>query len=174
MRTSPGSRSLQDQGGRSEVLVRFKDTVTRDLVMGAAAKLANFMDTEGRATAGMRMEVPVRLQQSFRVLFKYGQNLRARNGIGTRRHVKFCDIGRTLYLNVKLPRDERWSRVSLDVAMRGMRARETLDDGQLERRMDITGPLSTQQRPRAISTLGPPPPTQASAWTRRSGGSTSS
>ena len=150
-------------GVRSEILVRFKDISTRDMVMGAAAKLAAFMDSEGRATAGMRMEVPGRLQQSFRVLFKYGQNLRAR-------HVKFCDLERSLFLNVKLPGDENWSRVSLDVAMRGMKARRTIDDGQLERRLDITGPMTMGTRPRA----GPPPPTQASAWMRRSGGSTSS
>ena len=161
-------------GVRQEVLVRFKNEATRDLVMGAAAKLAPYMDADGRATAGIRMEVPAHLQQNFRVLFKYGQNLRARHGQGTRRHVKFCDIGKTLFLNIKLPGDDVWSKVSMEVAMRGMRARETMDDGQLERRLDITGPLNNGPRPRAASTAGPPPPTQASAWTRRSGGSSSS
>lgn len=145
--------------------------------MGAASKLSSFIDVNGKATAGMRMEVPSRLQQSFRVLFKYGQNLRARHGQGTRRHVKFCDLERNLFLNIKLPGDEGWSKVSLEVAMRGMRARETMSNGQLERRLDITGPFTSQPRPRASSTAGPsgpPPPTQASAWTRRSGGSSSS
>ena len=159
-------------GVKFEVLVRFRDADTRDMVMGAAAKLAPFMDSNGRATAGMRMEVPQRLQQSFRILFRYGQGLRARHGAGTRRHVKFCDLDSSLYLNVKLPGDEAWSRISLDVATRGMRAKRSLDDGQLERRMDITGPVPPRQR--AASTAGPPPPTQASAWMRRSGGSTSS
>ena len=161
-------------GVSQEALVRFSDVALRDIVMGAASKLAPFLDQNGRATAGMRMEVPPRLQQSFRVLFKYGQSLRARHGPGTRRHVKFSDVDKSLFLNVKLPGDEQWSKVSLEVARRGIRARETIDDGQLERRLDITGPLRETQRPRAASTAGPPPPTQASAWTRRSGGSSSS
>ena len=155
-----------------EVLVSFRDNASRDLVMGAASKLGPYIDSEGKATAGMRMEVPPRLQQNFRVLFKYGQTLRARHGKGTRRHVKFCDVERNLYLNVKLPLDETWSRVSLEVALRGMRARNSLNDDQLEKRLDITGPI--QPRERAASTSGRPAPTLASAWTRRSGGSASS
>ena len=161
-------------GVTNEALVLFRDVPTRDLVMGSASKLAPYMDGEGRATAGMRLEVPPSLQQPFRVLFKYGQSLRARHGAGTRRHVKFCDINKTLYLNVKLPGDEGWSKVSLDVARRGLRARETLNDDQLEQRLDITGPLRDGPRQRASSLAGPPPPTQASAWMRRSGGSSSS
>ena len=159
-------------GVTHEALVCFKDVELRDVVMGTASKLAPYLNAEGRATAGMRMEVPPRLRQSFRVLFKYGQNLRARHGPGTRRHVKFNDMDRNLFLNVKLPGDEQWSRVSMEVALRGVRARETINDSQLERRLDITGGDAPRQR--AASTSGPPPLTQASAWTRRSGGSSSS
>ena len=157
-----------------EVLVRFSTVALRDMVIGSASKLSTFMDRDGKATAGMRMEVPPKLQQAFRVLFKYGSNLRARHGAGTRRHVKFCDVDHTLYLNVKLPGDENWSKVSLQVALRGMKARESINDDQLERRLDITGPYQDAQRPRASSAIGPPRPTEASAWTRRAGGSTSS
>ena len=160
-------------GVTDEVLVRFRTANLRDLVMGSASRLGTFIDRDGRATAGMRMEVPTKLQQSFRVLFKYGSNLRARHGPGTRRHVKFCDTDHTLYLNIKLPGDESWSRVSLQVAIRGMRARETINDGQLERRLDITGPFQDARR-RATSVSAPPKPTEASAWTRRTGSSTSS
>ena len=156
----------------NEALVRFTDVATRDLVMGNASKLGPYQNDQGRATAGMRMEVPPKLTQMFRVLFKYGQNLRARHGQGTRRHVKFNDPEQSLYLNVKLPGDEQWSKVSIEVALRGIRARESINDSQLERRLDITGCDAPRQR--AMSTTGPPPPTQASAWTRRSGGSSSS
>ena len=159
-------------GVTDEALVVFAEVVTRDQVMGSAARLAPFMDQSGRATAGMRMEVPPRLQQAFRVLFKYGQRLRARHGAGTRRHVKFCDLERSLYLNIKLPGDEAWSRVSLSVAMRGIKARDNINDDQLERRLDITGPLADAPRQRSSSLAGPPPPTEASAWMRR--GSTAS
>ena len=160
-------------GVTDEALVRFRTVALRDLVIGSASKLSTYMDRDGRATAGMRMEVPPKLQQAFRVLFRYGSSLRARHGAGTRRHVKFSDVDQSLYLNVKLPGDDNWSRVSLQVALRGMRARENLNDDQLERRLDITGPLQ-DARPKAHSTAGAPRPTEASAWTRRAGGSTSS
>ena len=159
-------------GVTDEALVVFTEVVTRDQVMGSASRLAPFMDQNGRATAGMRMEIPSRLQQGFRILFRYGQRLRARHGAGTRRHVKFCDLERSLYLNVKLPGDETWSRVSLEVAMRGIKARDNINDDQLERRLDITGPLKDAPRQRSSSLAGPPPPTEASAWMRR--GSTAS
>ena len=159
-------------GVTDEALVVFAEVVTRDQVMGSASRLAPFMDQNGRATAGMRMEIPPRLQQGFRILFRYGQRLRARHGAGTRRHVKFCDLERSLYLNVKLPGDEVWSKVSLEVAMRGIKARDALNDDQLERRLDITGPLMNAPRQRSSSLAGPPPPTEASAWMRR--GSTAS
>ena len=138
-------------GVQLEALVTFRDAGTRDLVIGCASKLANCMDGNGKPTAGMRIEVPQSLQQDFRVLFKYGQTLRARHGQGTRRHVKFDDVSRSLYLNVRLPGDEAWSRVSTSLALKGVRARQTMNDGELERRLDITGPLAPPQRPRAAS-----------------------
>ena len=131
-----------------EALVRFRDFTVRDRVIGCAAKLAGCQDSTGKSTAGMRIEVPPKLQQAFRVLFKYGQNLRARHGPGTRRHVKFDDDARSLYLNVRLPNEETWCRVSTTLALKGMRARQTLHDGELERRLDITGPLAPP-RPRS-------------------------
>ena len=158
---------------RDEVLVVFKLAATRDLVMGASSKLAPYMDGEGRSTAGLRMEVPQHLQQHFKVLFRYGQNLRARHGPGTRRHVKFDDVERTLFLNAKLPGDESWSRVSYEVAKRGLRAREIQSNGDLERRMDITGARPPQDRQRAasVSSAAPQP---MEIWTGRRSESTSS
>lgn len=154
-----------------EALVKFTDIQTRDLVMGSAAKLAPFI-SEGRATAGMRMEVPPRLQQEFRVLFKYGQRLRARHGRGIRRHVKFDDLNRGLFLNVKLQGDEAWTKVSTEVARRGLRARELLTDEEIERRLDITGPLSDPApRPRSASLNEQPMATDV--WTQRRSGSVS-
>ena len=158
-------------GVQSEALVRFRDVSARDLVMGSASKLAPMVDSRGKSTAGMRMEVPPVLRQDFRVLFKYGQTLRARHGQGTRWHVKFDDISRSLYLNVKLPTDESWSRVSIDLARRGIRARQVLNDDEIERRLDITGPI--QPRPRATSTTTGSGATADMEWTSRRSGSVS-
>lgn len=77
---------------------------------------------------------------------------------------------KSIFLNVKLPGDDRWGKVSIEVATRGMRAKDSLNDDQLERRLDITGPSRDPPRLRAASVADPPPST--SAWTRRTAGST--
>ena len=142
-------------GVKDEVLVRFKDPTVRDSVIGSSAKLAPFRDANGRPTAGIRIEVPPHLQTEFRALFRYGQLLRTRHGPGTRRHVKFDDAQSGLFLNAKLPGDENWSRISVDVARRGLRARDQVMNGALERRLDISGPPHDRQR--SASTSHPPP-----------------
>ena len=149
-----------------EAIITFKDARTRDLVMGSASKLAEYIDSNGKPTAGMRMEIPSFLQQEFRVLFRYGQTLRTRHGVGTRRHVKFDEMEKSLYLNVRLPRDDRWSLVSLEMAKRGLRTKELIDGDRLEQRLDIGGPI--QDKPRSMSlgdNAGQPP--GSSGWTGR-------
>ena len=132
-------------------LVVFELAETRDTVVGSSGKLAACVDARGRPTAGIRMEIPRTLRPVFSTLYKFGQQLRARHGEGTRRHVKFDDDGRTLFLNVKLPGDTSWSRVSAEVARRGLKAKQSITDQELERRLDLLGPASLVSRPRTIS-----------------------
>ena len=143
--------SASGPGVNNEVVVTFKEAHVRDQVMGASAALGTYMDANGRATAGICMQVPPALQAHFRILFKFGQSLRLRHGQGTRRHIKFDDALWGLYLNVKLPGDERWSRVSVEVARRGLTARAIIDDGEIERRLDITGPTNERTRTTSLS-----------------------
>ena len=139
-------------GAKDEVLVRLKEPQHRDLIVGAASKLAPYVDETGRPTAGIRMEVPKELLPDFRTLYRYGQNLRARHGPGTRKHIKFSDMDRSIFLNVKLPGDESWSRVSVEIARRGLKKRSEATDEQLEARLDIDGPPQGEpRRPRAAS-----------------------
>ena len=155
-------------GVRLEALVVFKDSANRDTVMGAASKLSGFIDSNNKPAAGIRMEVPARLRPVFRTLFRYGQTLRQRHGPGTRRHVKFDDTLRSLYLNAKLPGDEQWTRVSFDVARRGIRARQVREDVDVER---FNGPRFQDDRPRAASVgaVGQEraTPMQTDTWTGR-------
>ena len=153
----------------SEALVRFARVEFRDNVMGSSARLAGKIDSAGKPTAGIRVEVPKSLTSCFKTLERYGQQLRSRHGPGTRRHVKFDDIDHSLYLNAKLPGDVRWTKISLDVARRGIKTREKLTSADIERRMDIGG-TADPERPRAVSTSGATPmETQPSApvWTGR-------
>ena len=154
-----------------EAVVLFRAVESRDMVMGASAKLAPYIDSNGRPTAGLRLEVPPHLRASFGTLYKFGQSLRLRHGQGTRRHVKFDDLERGIYSNVKLPGDQSWSKVSIDMARRGLRARAIQSDGELERRFDITGIQA--ERPRSLSLSQPPVPSNqvapsaSTSWTGR-------
>lgn len=163
----PDTPSGAGSGIGLEVLVEFRDVSTRDNVLGASSKLAAYVDQSGKPTAGIRIEVPRRLRSSFSILYKYGQKLRLRHGVGTRRHVKFDDLDKTLFLNVRLPGDEAWSRVSIELARKGLRTREMLNNDELERRLDIAGPAS--QRPRAASLSAPmdSDPVVTQAWSGR-------
>ena len=161
-------------GVKEEALVLFNDKATRDMVLGSAAKLGRYIGEDGKPTAGMRIEVPAHLQRDFRILFKYGQGLRTRHGLGTRRHVKFCDDDHSLFLNVKLPGDETWGRISLQMARRGLRARTKLSEGKLEKRMDITGTPLDRPRPASTSSATASRSTPGtSVWTTRRPESTS-
>ena len=151
---------------RMEVLVQFKDAEKRDAVMGAASKLATCVTEDGKPTAGIRIQVPPKLLPVFRTLFRYGQNIRSRHGPGTRRHVKFDDALQTLYLNAKLPGDERWSQVSFEMARRGIRTKRESEDVDIERRFDIGGPCFPDERRRAAST-GSSTPMQTTSWNNR-------
>ena len=157
-------------GAKDEVVVTFKLTETRDTVIGASAKLAGCVTAAGQPTAGIRLEIPRGLKDDFNSLRKFGQLLRTRHGLGTRRHVKFDDGNMSLFLNVKLPGDDRWSRVDLELARKSLSSRRRLDSQELESRFDVLG--SSGNRPaRSASSSGPvastssdPPPQQ---WTGR-------
>ena len=153
-------------GVKSEALVRFVDNNTRDLVMGAAAMLAPYVNAEGKPTAGIRIEVPSHLRGDFRLLFKFGQILRTRHGKGTRRHVKFDDALGCLFLNLKLPGDATWSRVLLEVARRGLVTSEAASNEILERRLDVAGMGNARPRAASLSSSASMDVAE-SAWTTR-------
>ena len=141
------------RAAKDEIIIKFANIATWDTVVRASAKLAGSIDRDGRPTAGIRIKVPRRLRMAFSILFRYGQQLTGRHGEGTRKHVKFDNTTRSLYLNVKLPGDERWSRVSLEVARRGVKARKLLSNEELEQRLEAPGLQGS--RPRSVSVSGP-------------------
>lgn len=159
---------------KDEAILTFKLTHVRDAVIGQSGKLASRVDTSGRPTAGIRIEVPNSLRGSFATLYKYGQQLRQRHGPGTRRHIKFNDAERTLFLNVKLPGDLRWSRVEEDFARRGLQVRNRLTSQEMEARFDIGNTAVGFGRARTASTSTVPVPAQnLPQWTGRRPESTS-
>ena len=159
---------------KHEALIVFRTVEVRDSVVGQSSRLSSRIDDQGKPTAGIRIEVPAALRPAFSTLFKFGQQLRKRHGEGTRRHVKFDDIERSLFLNVKLPGDQSWSKVNLDLASKGLRVRERINSQHLEQRFDLSGDSSTSPRPRIHSLNDAPMDTTAPsvAWTGRRSGST--
>ena len=58
----------RDRDERNEVVVKFFDKQKRDLVASSSPSLASRIDKEGKPTAGIRMEIPADLMDTFRLL----------------------------------------------------------------------------------------------------------
>ena len=130
-----------------EVLVKFASMRVRDLVIGRSAELSSSIGADGKPTAGIRLEVPPSLMDTFRILSRFGRRLRARHGDGTKRHVKFDDHERTLFCNIKLPGDEAWTKVTAEMAKRDLEDSLRHENNTIQRR--IAMPLSSIPGPRA-------------------------
>ena len=103
---------------KDEAMVIFHDPDVRDLVAGHARNLAGMINSNKKPTAGIRTEVPFHLRAVFKMLEDHGKLLRQRYGEDFKRHVKFDDLERTFCLNVRLPGDQHWSRISADFVRR--------------------------------------------------------
>ena len=145
-----------------EVLVTFYDKKKRDLVMTHSPSLANMIDREGKPTAGIRLEIPPELNDTFRLLSRFGARLRARHGAGTKRHVKFDDFSGSLFANIKLPGDLNWTKVTPAMAREDLDASMKEEGLMTQKRLAsklMPGPRERLSRPmigRGPSPGGPP------------------
>ena len=112
------SRPPRQSRVKFEVLVTFDDKFTRDMISAHGKNLADFIDASGYPTAGIRLDYPAHLGASFRTLDWYGKEMRDRHGKGTRRNIKFDDDEESLYLDICLPDEEYWHRITPEVARR--------------------------------------------------------
>ena len=122
--------------------------------------LAARTDSNGRPTAGLRLEIPDELLSQFRILSRFGTRLRSRHGLGTKRHIKFDDMDGSLFMNIKLPGNEAWSRVSVDTAMADMDRVARAESADLLKRIHSKpAPLGPRERlaaPARQSAIAPP------------------
>ena len=139
---------------RFEALVTFQDKFARDAVAAHGKNLSDFIDSTGLPTAGTRLDYPAFLGTAFRLLDWYGKQMRDRHGKGTRRNIKYDDDEENLYLDVCLPSQDYWHRVSPDEAKRYKTQVETERTHQTRRSLE--GPLSNPQR--GQSNRKDPPP----------------
>ena len=70
------------------------------------------MDEEKKPLAGIRMDIPDYLGADFRTLQNYGMRMRSIHGPDTRKYIKFDDAGLGLYLELKLPGDATWIKLT--------------------------------------------------------------
>ena len=150
-------------GIKNEVVIRFKDARTRDMVMASSVNLASCVDETGKPTAGTRLELPAELMDTFRLLARFGTRLRARHGEGTRRHIKFDDYAGSLYTNIKLPGDAAWTRITPDMAKEDLEASMREENAANQKRLAtklVPGPRERLRRP---DPGVPPQPMRAAA-----------
>ena len=122
----------------------------RDLTVVNSVNLSGRVDKSGKPTAGLRLEIPPELRDTFRLLSRFGTRLRARHGEGTKRHVKFDDYEGSLYANIKLPGDTTWTRVSPEMARKDLQAsmnEESIADQKRLAAKLIPGPRERLSRP---------------------------
>ena len=99
-----------------EVCVRFGSRTERDNIAMRGAKLAGYIDEKGRPTAGMRMDVPTHLNDTFRALREVAFGVRSTHGRRSKTHIKFDDLHRDLYLEVRLEGERAWTRIDSELA----------------------------------------------------------
>ena len=146
----PLGRAPPGAEDRKEVIVTFFDKWKRDAVTASSSNLSEMVDQTGRPTAGVRLEIPSELDDTFRMLTRFGTRLRARHGVGTKRHIKFDDYTGSLFANVKLPGDDKWSRITADMAREDLHASLQEENNFTKKRLAaklVPGPRERLQRP---------------------------
>ena len=130
----------------SEATVTFFCQRKRDTIMSKVSNLSSYVDDTGKPTAGVRLEVPPELDYTFRLLSRLRTRLRARHGEGTRRHVKFDDHEASMYLNVKLPGDTEWTRVTPEMAKIDLGEAARAESAKMLKRMKAVTAPGPRQR----------------------------
>ena len=123
------TKQARRSSANHEVLVIFSDKFARDVVMTHSKNLAPFNSPESGPTAGTRFEYPPHLGNDFRTLNWYGSEMRKRHGLGTRRNVKFDDEDESIFLDICLPGEDAWHRVS---PMMARKYRDQVDKERME------------------------------------------
>ena len=100
-----------------EALVSFRDASERDFYFSKARNLAAYRDDQGNPTAAMRIDIPPFLMSTFRMLNDHGHDIRKAHGTDTRRYIKFDEANLSLYLEIRLPNQVKWTRIKPDQVM---------------------------------------------------------
>lgn len=116
-----------------EILVTFSDAGERDYYFSKAKNRASFRDPSGNPTAGVRIDVPPFLLPTFKLLSNHGYEIRSVHGRDTKRYVKFDDENLSLFLEVRLPNQTKWTRIKPDQARTYSEEKDRLEYQSIKR-----------------------------------------
>lgn len=111
------------------------------------------MGQDGKPNAGIRIEVPGELSDTFRLLTRFGARLRARHGPGTKRHIKFDDYVGSMFANIKLPGDTGWMRITPAMARQDLEASLREETSATQKRLAVKlmpGPRERLNKPMTV------------------------
>ena len=106
-----------------EVILTFKNKISRDIVKAAGVHLAGVRDV------GMRMQIPGFLLGSFHLLQSLAYNMK-QNDTEVRRSIKFDDANYNLVLDVKV--EDVWRRITPDQAKQVAKTNPEVSSGPRE------------------------------------------
>ena len=109
-------RSSPQNSVYMEVIVKFKDPMERDFYYSKARNLAEYRTEEGSPTAGLRLDIPPYLMPTFKLLNDHGHDIRRAHGPETKRYIKYDDANLSLFLEVRLPGQVKWTRIKPEQA----------------------------------------------------------
>ena len=128
-----------------EVLVRFEDKFARDRVSKCAKNLSECVNNDGSPSAGLRLDYPEHLAKDFRALERYGSYLRRTRGSGFKRNYRFCDDTETIYMDVRLPEEEEWLRITAEMAVSANTRRQSKSENDAARKLALSSPPPAQR-----------------------------
>ena len=144
------TRQPRKTTGNNEVLVTFTDRFVRDYVASNGRNLGEYRNSDGVATAGMRMNYPDHLRPDFRALEWYGARMREMHGPGLKRNIRFDDDILGLCVDIKMPHLEEWMRITPEMAKEYKTKQTTPHANQARRILETpptTAPRSSTQPP---------------------------
>ena len=134
----------------NEVLVTFVDVATRDTVFSYASNLARFRSDPD--PPGIRLEYPSFLTGAFRTLERYGLLMKAKFGPQLKRSIKFDDSSMSLLIDVLIPGDSTWTKVSLELARDAVEKEKAIETNRTRNRLDSL-PGREQDQPSPVTPI---------------------
>ena len=110
IRNQPGQRV------HNEIRVQMSRPWARDHIASKGRLLSEYVDQENRPTAGIRMDVPDFLAADFKTLDRYGLRMKNTHGKGTKRYIKYDEPNLGLILELRMPGDFTWLRITPSMA----------------------------------------------------------